>query len=79
MLATFGSGTSASKTSSATTTRKAGSSSAAQQESNVVFPDPGAPAITIDWRARTHSARNAAAAGGSVSRSTSEAQAAAFR
>ena len=39
--ATFGSGTSASKTSSAMTTRSDGSSSAAQQDSSVVLPEPG--------------------------------------
>ena len=64
MLATFGSGTSASNTSSATTTRRAGSSSAAQHESSVVLPDPGAPATTIVCRARTHAARKRRGRGG---------------
>ena len=46
----MGSGTSASNTSSAMTIRRDGSSSAAQHESNVVLPEPGAPAMTMESR-----------------------------
>ena len=53
MEATLATGTSASNTSSAVTTRRAGSSSAQQQDSIVVLPEPGAPAKTIESRART--------------------------
>ncbi|CAB4934011.1 unannotated protein [freshwater metagenome] len=42
------------------TTRRLGSSSAAQHESNVVLPEPGAPAKTMLRRARTQAVRNMA-------------------